>query len=61
MVSKVRDEVAELMLQNGQRDLQTEVVGVDHDDLIFRKKRLQHEQSKQLTMNADEDGIVQLG
>ena len=60
MVSKIRDEVAELMLQNGQRDLQAELVGVDHDDLIFRKKRIQHEQSKQQAVDAEEDGIVKL-
>ena len=35
MVSKIRDEIAELMLLNGQRNLQTEVVGIDHDDLIY--------------------------
>ena len=46
MVSRVRDEVAELMLQNGQKDLQAEVVGVDHDDLVFSRKRRQHEKSK---------------
>jgi len=60
MVSKIRDEVAELMLQNGQRDLQAEVVGVDHDDLIFRKKR-QQERSKQIAMNASGNAFVQVG
>jgi len=51
MVSKIRDEVAELMVQNGQQNLQTEVIGIDHDDLVFRRKRLQQERAM-TTMNA---------
>ena len=51
MVSKVRDELAELMLQNGQRDLQTEVIGIDHDDLIFRRKRLHQEKAMMTWLN----------
>lgn len=57
MVSKIRDEIAELMLQNGQRNLQSDVVGIDHDDLIFRKKR-QQERAKMTTMTADQDAQV---
>lgn len=45
MVSKVRDELADQMEQNGQRDLQTEVIGVDHDDLVFRRKRCDQERA----------------
>jgi len=30
MVSSIRDEVAELMIRHGQKDLQAEVVGSDH-------------------------------
>eukprot|EP00536_Pseudo-nitzschia_multiseries_P010210 jgi/Psemu1/202722/e_gw1.305.71.1 len=30
MVSSIRDEVAEIMIRNGQRDLQAEVIGSDH-------------------------------
>lgn len=36
MVSKIRNEIAELMIQNGQRDLQTEVIGIDHNNLASR-------------------------
>lgn len=49
MVSKIRDEVAELMLLNGQRDLQTDVVGIDHDDLFFQRKRRQRERTMTTT------------
>jgi len=45
MVSRIRDEVAELMVQNGQQDLQKDVIGVDHDDLTFRRKRLNQERA----------------
>merc|ERR1712046_87877 len=38
MVSKLRHELANLMLQNGQRKLQ-EVVGIDHDDLYWKKQQ----------------------
>mmetsp|Transcript_7135 Transcript_7135/g.13195 ORF Transcript_7135/g.13195 Transcript_7135/m.13195 type:complete len:466 (+) Transcript_7135:59-1456(+) len=40
IVSRIRDEVAELMIQNGQRNLQEEVVGMDHEDLYWRKQRM---------------------
>ena len=50
MISKIRDEVAELMLQNGQRDLQSEVIGVEHDDLLFERKR---QSQKRSLMNMD--------
>jgi dihydroorotate dehydrogenase len=39
IVSKIRDEVAELMIQNGQRNLQEEVVGLDHEQLHWEKQR----------------------
>jgi dihydroorotate dehydrogenase len=44
MVSKIRDEVAELMLQNGQRDLQKDVIGIDHDDIFWKKQQQQQQQ-----------------
>ena len=49
MVSKIRDEVAELMLQNGQRDLQKDVIGIDHDDLFWKKKQQQQQQQYNIT------------
>jgi dihydroorotate dehydrogenase len=39
LVSKIRDELADLMIQNGQRNLQEEVVGLDHEDLHWQKQR----------------------
>ncbi|KAG7368983.1 dihydroorotate dehydrogenase-domain containing protein [Nitzschia inconspicua] len=39
MVSKIRDELAELMIQNGQRNLQEEVVGMDHEHLHWERQR----------------------
>jgi len=51
MVSKLRHELANLMLQNGQRKLQ-EVVGIDHDDLYWKKQQdLAHQNwSKEATI-----------
>mmetsp|Transcript_34516 Transcript_34516/g.38532 ORF Transcript_34516/g.38532 Transcript_34516/m.38532 type:complete len:463 (+) Transcript_34516:1-1389(+) len=42
MVSQIRDEVAKLMLQNGQRNLQKDVVGMDHRDLFLKKQQQQY-------------------
>jgi dihydroorotate dehydrogenase len=39
IVSKIRDEVAELMIQNGQRNLQEEVVGSAHEQLHWERQR----------------------
>jgi dihydroorotate dehydrogenase len=39
IVSKIRDELAELMIQNGQRNLQEEVVGMDHEHLHGERQR----------------------
>jgi dihydroorotate dehydrogenase len=39
MVSKVRDELAAIMIQNGQRNLQQDVVGLDHDMIFWNKQR----------------------
>ena len=50
MVSKIRDEVAELMLQNGQRDLQKDVIGIDHDDLFWKRQQQQQQQQQQYTI-----------
>jgi len=36
-VSRIRKELAELMLQNGQRRLE-DVVGLDHVDLYWKKQ-----------------------
>lgn len=38
LVSRIRDEVAGLMIQNGQRHLQEDVVGLDHDELFWKKQ-----------------------
>ena len=40
MVSKIRDELAGLMIENGQRDLQNDVIGADHDEFVHRRKRV---------------------
>jgi dihydroorotate dehydrogenase len=37
VVSRIRKELAELMLQNGQRRLE-DVVGLDHVDLFWKKQ-----------------------
>jgi dihydroorotate dehydrogenase len=37
VVSRIRKELAELMLQNGQRQLE-DVVGLDHVDLFWKKQ-----------------------
>jgi dihydroorotate dehydrogenase len=54
MVSKIRDEVAELMLQNGQRDLQKDVIGIDHDDIFWKKQQQQQQQQQQQHYNTNE-------
>lgn len=44
MVSKIRHELAQIMVENGQRSLQ-DVIGLDHEDLFWslRQKRRQGE------------------
>ena len=39
LVSRIRDDVARLMLENGQRDLQNDVVGLDHEQIFWKKQR----------------------
>ena len=39
LISKIRDEVAELMLQNGQGNLQEEVVGAEHNEFFRERQR----------------------
>lgn len=38
MISKIRDEIAQLMLKNGQQNLQKDVVGSDHRDLFLKNQ-----------------------
>jgi dihydroorotate dehydrogenase len=59
IVSKIRDEVAELMIQNGQRNLQEEVVGSAHEQLHWERQRalLEKRNSATTTLVIDqEDG-----
>jgi hypothetical protein len=58
LISKIRDEVAELMIQNGQRNLQQEVVGMDHEELYWKKQRaaLADRDATMKTLILDEDG-----
>jgi hypothetical protein len=37
------------MLQNGQRDLQKDVIGIDHDDLFWKKQQQQQHQHYNIT------------
>jgi dihydroorotate dehydrogenase len=46
VVSKIRKELAELMLQNGQRSIE-DVVGMDHDDIFWRKREEHAERARQ--------------
>jgi dihydroorotate dehydrogenase len=39
LVSRIRDDVAKLMIENGQRDLQNDVVGIDHEQIFWKKQR----------------------
>mmetsp|Transcript_23176 Transcript_23176/g.54968 ORF Transcript_23176/g.54968 Transcript_23176/m.54968 type:complete len:481 (+) Transcript_23176:92-1534(+) len=39
LVSRIRDDVARLMIENGQRDLQNDVVGLDHEQIFWKKQR----------------------
>lgn len=39
IVSKIRDELADIMIQNGQRSLQRDVIGLDHEVLFWNKQR----------------------
>lgn len=50
VVSRIRKELAELMLQNGQRRLE-DVVGLDHVDLYWKKReeRMSQRQSEEQT------------
>jgi dihydroorotate dehydrogenase len=45
VVSKIRKELAELMLQNGQRSIE-DVVGMDHDDIFWRKREEHAERAR---------------
>lgn len=44
VVSRIRHELAELMLQNGQRSLQ-DVVGVDHDEIFWQRSQDRYQQT----------------
>lgn len=58
MVSKIRDEVAELMIQNGQRNLQKEVVGSDHEHLHWeRQQRLLVQRNADTTFDIDGEEV----
>ncbi|VEU38562.1 unnamed protein product [Pseudo-nitzschia multistriata] len=39
LVSRIRDEVAGLMLRNGQKSVQDDVVGIDHPELFAKRKK----------------------
>jgi dihydroorotate dehydrogenase len=39
VVSRIRDELSDLMIQNGQRNLQEEVVGMDHEHIHWERRR----------------------
>jgi dihydroorotate dehydrogenase len=45
VVSRIRKELAELMLQNGQRSID-DVVGMDHDDIFWRKREEHAERAR---------------
>jgi dihydroorotate dehydrogenase len=64
MLSKLRHELAELMLQNGQRRLQ-DVIGIDHHELYWQKRQEEvvHTNQKQhetmlLLQDDDDDGML---
>jgi dihydroorotate dehydrogenase len=59
MVSKLRHELAEILLQNGHRRLQ-DVVGLDHDDLYWQKRqeKLSRNQQTELVFGIDEEERV---
>jgi dihydroorotate dehydrogenase len=46
VVSRIRKELAELMLQNGQRSIE-DVVGMDHDEIFWRKQEERAERTRQ--------------
>jgi dihydroorotate dehydrogenase len=54
VVSKIRHELAGLMLQNGQRSIQ-DVVGLDHEDLFWRNReeRLLRQRPKETFLVAE--------
>jgi dihydroorotate dehydrogenase len=44
LVSRVRDELAQLMVQNGHRHIQ-DIVGLDHDEIYWTKRQAEAQQA----------------
>ena len=59
LVSRIRHELAEIMLQNGQRRIQ-DVIGLDHEDLYWknREERLMEQRKLNPGLLIGEDPLV---
>jgi dihydroorotate dehydrogenase len=65
VISRIRDELAILMMQNGQKNLQEEVVGMDHEDLHWERRRKlftqRNEGTNTFVMDQDEQVFDEIG
>jgi dihydroorotate dehydrogenase len=55
LVSRIRHELAEIMIQNGQRRVQ-DVIGLDHNDLFWKSR-----EERSTTLRKNEEEIIATG
>jgi len=53
LVSRVRDELAQLMVQNGHRHIQ-DIVGLDHDEIYWTKRQAEAQQALLLSSHSQQ-------
>jgi dihydroorotate dehydrogenase len=46
IVQRIRTELAHLLIQHGQRSLQHDVIGLDHDDIFWKKQQIRQQQKE---------------